>query len=207
MTSQLDLGVRSLNLRPSLEKSGRLLSRHGPVLVPAPLSELINEAVAWAREHPLELVLLHIATCTGPASKESATNSHARDDDHSHAVIHSSSVATSAAAITAAFAALPTNAPGTAATRAVAVRSAVASAESGAGQCWERTRALLLAAGVLQLPYCVPITSSVADVWQAATRLSAHHKGAVVAVEKHCVEVRSIKVEEKLLCILCYRKI
>jgi hypothetical protein len=90
LSTQLSAGARSLNLRPSLEPDGQLYSRHGPVLVPVPLSALLADIRRWAAAHPLELVQLHVSKCADNLNRAAATL-------HSSSSFSSSSAAAAAA--------------------------------------------------------------------------------------------------------------
>eukprot|EP01060_Flectonema_neradi_P002046 TRINITY_DN11238_c0_g2_i1.p1 TRINITY_DN11238_c0_g2~~TRINITY_DN11238_c0_g2_i1.p1 ORF type:complete len:302 (+),score=58.33 TRINITY_DN11238_c0_g2_i1:58-963(+) len=61
---QLDCGVRAFDLRPAV-KNNKVIMHHGGVDVDYPLETALSEVIAWAGQHPGELVIPIIHHCSG----------------------------------------------------------------------------------------------------------------------------------------------
>ena len=57
LRQQLDCGIRAFDARP-LKTADDLVWHHGKVRISYPFARTLTDIVAWAEEHPSELILL-----------------------------------------------------------------------------------------------------------------------------------------------------
>jgi hypothetical protein len=58
-TGQLNCGARGFDYRPYFE-DGVLYAHHGTYVVKKPMSDVLNEVIAWCNENPNELVIFDV---------------------------------------------------------------------------------------------------------------------------------------------------